>query len=303
MSTRPYSELLAQVEALAGASLVAAEQARVKIFANRRARKAYRESPYWQHLLRVGEERIVSSTGLLPLTETGKDDIDMVIRIHAEEPFKTQDAFEYGDYYADSTGIQITNYTPSEATESGSLTVSGNLNPDYTGDWIRFGTVNGYSAFSRDGLEPTGATQTIYVNSALTSYVMNTYPVEALSEAFFNLSLEVDGGTWTAALGSSGSPEVVVNTQYSAWVTYYTKLTDTYGEGDGEESDVPDAWFDYMAQGSYADWLRSDGQTEKAMVEDQTANELLNQQLEKVSRQNGNQVVTRVMTHANTQMR
>ena len=55
MTTRPYSELLAQVEALAGASLATQEQARVKIFANRRARKAFRECDYWPRFFRVGD--------------------------------------------------------------------------------------------------------------------------------------------------------------------------------------------------------------------------------------------------------
>jgi len=110
VTTKPYSSLLAQVEALAGASLATAEQARIKIFANRRARDAHRECPYWPRFLRVGEERVVSSTGLLPLAQTGLDTIDQIIRIHAEDPFKSTAANEYTEYYNDSTGIQITGY-------------------------------------------------------------------------------------------------------------------------------------------------------------------------------------------------
>jgi hypothetical protein len=58
-----------------------------------------------------------------------------------------------------------------------------------------------------------------------------------------------------------------------------------------------------MAQGAYTDWLRSDGQTEKAMAEEVIAESLLNQQLEKVSRSNGNQVITRMMSHGTKQSR
>ena len=66
---------------------------------------------------------------------------------------------------------------------------------------------------------------------------------------------------------------------------------------------MPEPWFEYMAQGAYTDWLRSDGQTEKAMAEEVIAESLLNQQLEKVSRSNGNQVITRMMSHGTKQSR
>ena len=95
MTTFPYSDLLAQVEALAGATLATPERNRVKIFANRRARKAHRECDYWPHLLHVGEERIVSEEGLLPLAQTGLQTIDKIIRIHEEDPFKSQAVYEY----------------------------------------------------------------------------------------------------------------------------------------------------------------------------------------------------------------
>ena len=47
-------------------------------------------------------------------------------------------------------------------------------------------------------------------------------------------------------------------------------------------TNIPEEWFDYMAHGSYADFLRQDGQVEKALVEEKVAEGILNDQLAKV---------------------
>lgn len=206
MTTLPYSDLLAQVEALAGASLATAEQARVKIFANRRARKAHRECDYWPHLLYVGEERVVSSTGLLPLAQTGLQTIDKIIRIHAEDPFKSQAVFEYAEYYEANGGIQITGYQTVEGQNSGRYIVSGAINPDYTGTWYDAGTVNGYPAYTQDGeLGGVGEMKrTIFRSISEDFYRMWTYPAGFLLDYFYNDSLEgVDQGTWVAGINGT----------------------------------------------------------------------------------------------------
>jgi len=56
----------------------------------------------------------------------------------------------------------------------------------------------------------------------------------------------------------------------SAFVTYKKKWEDTYGDGSsGTTVDVPDEWFEYLAHGTYADFLRSDGQQEKDKLTDE----------------------------------
>lgn len=308
MTTKPYSELLEQVEALAGATLATAERSRVKIFANRRARHAHRECPYWPRFLRVGEERIVSEDGLLPLEQTGLDTIDQIIRIHATDPFKQDAAFEYSEYYHDSTGIQITGY---QLAESLNIQVSAEtpLSPDATGDYLisDIETVDGRFRYYYAGNQDA-----------------STYPfgyIEWNSESeiwdFYYYTDEETSGRWTASgdvddpvdagqfirVGSPEGPRPTLTHPYSAYVTYLAAPAETYGDDEGEEDEVPSEWFEYMAQGAYCDWLRSDGQTEKALAEEIIAEKLLNQQLEKVSRQNGNQVITRVVNHANMQWR
>jgi hypothetical protein len=47
--------------------------------------------------------------------------------------------------------------------------------------------------------------------------------------------------------------------------------TGLYGNDSGDNENIPFRFFEYMAFGAYADFLRGDGQTEKAQVEDQNA--------------------------------
>jgi hypothetical protein len=315
MTTFPYSDLLAQVEALAGATLATPERNRVKIFANRRARKAHRECDYWPHLLHVGEERIVSEEGLMPLAQTGLQTIDKIIRIHAQDPFKSQAVYEYTEYYHDASGIQIAGYEAAEATTGADMIVSGTLNPDITGRYRFTATVTGQN----------GGTASSYTLESNPNYTINPFlsasggqdfaswligslldPVGYWQLEFPTLLSEVPtpaGLTYFESGSATGTLVVTSNTIYSAFITYLAGIPATYGDGEGEESDVPEPWFEYMAQGAYTDWLRSDGQTEKAMAEEVIAESLLNQQLEKVSRSNGNQVVTRMMSHATKQAR
>jgi hypothetical protein len=109
--------------------------------------------------------------------------------------------------------------------------------------------------------------------------------------------------TWTIVTSGSGSPAVSKNPFYSAYITYKAALTATYGSNAGDATEFPEEWFDYAAHGAYAAFLRNEGQQDKALVAEAEATEILQEQLEKVSRQGGARVATRVMNHANHQSR
>ena len=89
-----------------------------------------------------------------------------------------------------------------------------------------------------------------------------------------------------------------------AFVTYKAQLTDTYGDGSGETTAIPAEWFQYLAHGTYADYLRAEGQQEKAALADQEAEGLLQDELIRIDEQHTLQMVAnRVFTNANMQMR
>ena len=88
------------------------------------------------------------------------------------------------------------------------------------------------------------------------------------------------------------------------WVTYKAALVDTYGDGSGEVPDVPLEFFEFGVHGAYADWLRGEGQTDKAVVEERFASEHLERQLEKIHTQAGSPYLwSRFSTHSTRQAR
>ncbi len=90
----------------------------------------------------------------------------------------------------------------------------------------------------------------------------------------------------------------------SAFVTYKIRHTDIYGSGASDTSDVPKEWFDYLAHGSYADFLRAEGQQEKAALADDEAFDILTDELLRIDEQHTGQIVAnRIATNANMQTR
>jgi hypothetical protein len=58
-----------------------------------------------------------------------------------------------------------------------------------------------------------------------------------------------------------------------------------YGDEAGDEQDVPNFFFEYLVHSSYANFLRGDGQTEKAIIEEQNAEAMLMQEIDLVREQ------------------
>jgi hypothetical protein len=90
----------------------------------------------------------------------------------------------------------------------------------------------------------------------------------------------------------------------TAFLTYKAQFADTYGDGAGETSSVPAEWFQYLAHGTYADYLRAEGQQEKAALADQEAEALLTEELIRLDENHTSGFVSnRVRTNANMQLR
>lgn len=104
---------------------------------------------------------------------------------------------------------------------------------------------------------------------------------------------------------NSGATVIDLSTsETSVFVTYQKQLTDTYGDSGGEESDVPDEWFEYIAYGAYADFLRMDEQQSKAMAEEAFANQELMLELRRIDAQHTtNFIGRRIATHSQSQGR
>ena len=92
----------------------------------------------------------------------------------------------------------------------------------------------------------------------------------------------------------------------SAFVTYKKEFTPFSVSSDYQTStaEVPAEFFHFIAHTAYADFLRMDGQTDKALIEEQAGGNYLALELEKVDiKMNNNTVNKRFLTHGNRQAR
>jgi len=119
-------------------------------------------------------------------------------------------------------------------------------------------------------------------------------PYISASVQEFDYTVTSDGATLVAG---DLNPETV-------FVTYKAQFSDTYGDGAGETSSVPAEWFQYLAHGTYADYLRAEGQQEKAALADQEAEALLTEELIRLDENHTSGFVSnRIRTNANMQLR
>ena len=307
-TTRPYADCLAQALALCGVpDSNAVEVARIGILLNRRAKQAYAESEDWPRWLVTGEERRVSEDGLLPYEQIGFRDIGTIKRIHDAAPFKRTPAGEYTDWVAQGDGVQITNFSgPAIA----SMNVSGSLSPDATGDYLNVGTEfageetgKPIYRFGSLTLEQYPAGAIIWNNTVWQLFWFESESAVSLWNSFEDVATPDLVTTWTPVVNAVGQPTVTPTDLYTAFVTYKLPLSVTYGTGDGEESDVPEEWFEFMATGGAGDFLCSDKETENGLLLKDEAQTDLDRQLAKISRQNGSKAATRVLTHGGMQAR
>jgi hypothetical protein len=90
----------------------------------------------------------------------------------------------------------------------------------------------------------------------------------------------------------------------TVFVTYKVTNSAQYGDSTGETTEIPLEWFQYLAHATYADYLRAEGQQEKAQLADQEAELILNEELLRIDNQRtSNMVGTKISTNSNYQMR
>lgn len=86
----------------------------------------------------------------------------------------------------------------------------------------------------------------------------------------------------------------------SAFVTYKKEL----GQFTANSTNIPGEWFAFIAHAAYADFLRMDGQHDKALNEEQVAQGYIAIELEKVDNMmNNNTALKRFSTYINRQSR
>ena len=109
---------------------------------------------------------------------------------------------------------------------------------------------------------------------------------------------------YTFHVGATGATLVCgTESPASSFVTYKAVHDTIYGSTGTDTTVVPKEWFDYLAHGTYADFLRSEGQQEKAALADAEAVDILIDELLRVDSQRPSFLSGCVSTNANMQAR
>ena len=307
MQTDTYANLFSLIQGFCGATLSTAETTRVNAFINARARSAYLKSDYWPRWLVVGEARPCNSSGLFPHEAGDMSSVDAFLRLHKTDPWNDSSAQEY-EFYVTSNGAQAIGYSENYAAiDLGSG--DGTFTPQ---NGYYFNWTNSNSDFlALGGFDGQGVLVDYTVKLA---GVVLTAASDGVASGYNTTHVITQTGTTTIRNETSLSAIVpVIDTATSdfelsiegAYVTYRKQLNVTYGDGTGSTTaTIPGEWFDYLAHGSYSDWLRSEGQNEKAVIEDQLSESRLMLELEKIDRQHiGDSVAKRIRTNLNMTVR
>jgi len=308
--TETYANLLSTIEALHGATFIDVEKTRIRHLVNSRARSAYRESDLWDQFLVTGEERVVNDSDPTNLyvpfvgttsadtncTSIQAGDIDTVLRAHNANPFAVTSPREYEVLMAKDgvilPGYKATYGASQAITEWGYLFGSAIITLPGKTDAINGGTVK------VENVVTSQAAANDIVNDTFTLTAVGAQvdtPVDsvsvAIAHAFTVVASESDISTATVSF-----PVV--------YLTYKRRLTETYGDQDGDTTTIPMEWRDYISLGVFADTLASDGFVEKSFALEARANKALQLELERLDRNRGNQFVNhRVRTHGSAQAR
>lgn len=327
MQTRLYSDLYGLIQALCGIQFSIAESIRVKSLINRRAARAFRASNYWTRFLVVGEERYATSAPAAVTTtvagvgyfiaSVGITDYS-AIGLPANSVFTasiatnvltvtavTSGTIKVGDYLF-GTGfvspIQITAFGTGSG-KVGTYTISPTQGSPVTSRTFKTFTNDTYFVATGAG---TGSGTVRLANSTVPYSETGRNSVDTFLRIFkekpYRTSSVQEYDYYVTASGA----ELVAGdlNPLTAFATYKRQFTDFYGDNNGEIADIPAEWFHYLAHGTYADWLKAEGQQEKAALADQEAEAVLQDELIRLDENHTSGLVSsRIFTNANMQMR
>ena len=249
MTTKPYSDLLSTIKSLCGVEFATIELARINTLVNRRAKRAYKASNNWPRFIVVGENKNTSSSGKV-------------------------------------VGYLATIPVPVTASSLSTATVTVQSVPT--------GVVVGGTLLGQVISTIVGTTITLAgnANAAISTLTLSPYTPAAPSTVGIFLKINAVAPFTTSSpqdisfhVDSAGANLIISTAPTSVFVTYKKVLADTYGDTTGLIADVPSEWFDYIAHGVYADYLRAEGQQEKSQNADVEASLILEDELIQVDQQ------------------
>jgi len=336
MLLRTNIDLFKTIKALAGVNdFTTEENADLVSFAERRLNMAYNTSPIWDRYVVVSEKRILSSfllTGSVAgdsynnqlyykygtTTHTGTSTSDVFIPIDRSGANQRQIAF-----HKNSSGKWIWDVTSYTKTIADIVTISEGLvlatqqdtdeyeSPTEVKNW---GYVDSYKLSTKQIVSYNESFEALTsANLATNKNTINDFIRVHRKQSFLNnSSMEYDfyvDSNGANILNATNTEEIYV-TYKKPIVNQTTGQIITSIDGSGNRTlnasgtEIPSEFFNYTAHGVYADFLRMDGQHDKAAFEEQKAELFLGTELERIDIINNNNSLNhKFSTYVNTSSR
>jgi len=307
MQTDTYSNLLALVRGLSGnTSFATAEDTLVGSFINRRIYNAYRRSAYWPRYLVLGEEREVSSSTVA----------STALALSTKYTILTSGTTDWVLMGSPNTTVG-TSFTISALTGNATALTNGKrykIKTAGTTNFTLIGAANNNvgTEFTATGAGTGTGTVDLNVGTGTATLYSDTIPftqsakndIDTFLRVYDNEPYVINSIDEFEFVVTADGARVISNTDglTSFFVDYKKEWEGSYNSS--TNPNVPLEFFHYAAHGAFADFLRYDGQNEKAAAEEAYAESLLVLELENAMNQrNATRVASRFRSHATSQSR
>jgi hypothetical protein len=285
MTNRTYSDLYSLISSLSGVSnFNPSEKGSILNFVNRRAYQAYRQNKVWPRYI-VGAQARPAVGNVISTTFTpASKNINTASRADKLVTIKCTASVDFVE------GMYV--------TVSG-LTGSVDPNGSYQVVSVSTGSINNdtftYNLATGTGVETYAGSGSVIANSVPEIDSFN----RIWSSNPLNINSAIEYEFW---VGSDGANVINNYTDLGGfWVGYLKKWEGPYTD---LSTNIPLEFFEYIAHAAYADFLRMDGQIDKAIAEENVAQQYLLIELDKAETQrNNNALYRRISTYVSRQSR
>ncbi len=316
MQTRTYGDLFKLIQSLAGVGSFAPTEADdVANLINRRFLQAFNESPIWPRYFVSSEKRDILSLQLSGATASTSTTVNQNYKLLGANTTGGLNVYQGATtntviIYNTGTAWRVDTAASATEQESGTFTVSAGTQQFIEADVSKKDNITEVVTFTpragTDSLLVEGKNFIPYAQTGRTT--IGSFNRIFRKQAFLNNSAH----EYEFFVDFTGANilNVVSTTDNAAFITYKQEFTPFNVTGTavsdftGSTVEVPAEFFSYIAHATYADFLRMDGQTDKAFAEENTASVALALELEKIDIiSNNNTVNKRFSTYVNRQSR
>ena len=319
MQTRTYGDLFKLIQSLAGVGSFAPSEADdIANLINRRFLQAFNESPIWPRYFVSSEKRDILSLQLSGATASTSTTVNQNYKLLGANTTGGLNVYQGATtntviIYNTGTAWRVDTAASAAEQASGTFTVTAGTQQFIEADVNKKDNITEVVTFTpragSDSLLVEGKNFVPYAQTGRTS--IGSFNRIFRKQAFLNNSAH----EYEFFVDFTGANilNVVSTTDNAAFITYKQQFTPftvpvstppVVSDYTDSTIEVPAEFFAYIAHATYADFLRMDGQTDKAFAEENTASGALALELEKVDIiSNNNTVNKRFSTYVNRQAR